>query len=246
MSNSASRKRIRPKPLDTTAARLSDSEARLAQVVARPEEKITHFSLLTSAQRALLPDATQPLAAEWDGSIQQRFSEQARRVPDRIAVEDAYACWRYRELDQLSTQLAGYLRAGGIKREDLVAIYAHRSAALVWAMLATLKSGAGFVILDPAYPAARLIETLRVAQPRAWLQLAAAGALPEALADFVATSAYSCHLELPASLSEAQQVRMDPLSDDAAFMVEPDDLAYIAFTSGSTGYPKECSALTGR
>src|SRR5262249_53740483 len=129
-------------------------------------------------------------------------------------------------------------RAGGISREDVIAIYAHRSAALVWAMLATLKAGAGFVILDPAYPAARLIETLRVAQPRAWLQLAAAGALPEALADFVASAAYSCHLELPASLSEAQQLSLKPSSDEAVFMVEPDDLAYIAFTSGSTGLPK--------
>ena len=149
---------------------LAQLESLLVQVVTQPEEKITHFSLVTSAQRALLPDATQPIVAEWHGSVQQRFAEQARRVPDRVAVEDVYGCWRYRELDELSTQLAHHLRAGGIKREDVVAIYAHRSAALVWAMLATLKAGAGFVILDPAYPAARLIETLRVAQPRAWLE----------------------------------------------------------------------------
>ncbi len=53
-------------------------------------------------------------------------------------------------------------------------------------MLGALKAGAAFLILDPAYPAARLLDCLRMAEPRAWLEIAAAGSPPAELAAFVA------------------------------------------------------------
>ena len=61
----------------------------------------------------------------------------------------------------------------------MVAIYAHRSSSLVVAIFGILKAGATFLILDPAYPAARTVDYLRIAQPKGWFQLEGSGELPE-------------------------------------------------------------------
>jgi amino acid adenylation domain-containing protein len=130
--------------------------------------------------------------------------------------------------------------AGGDLREDTVAIYAHRSATLVWAVLGVLKAGAAFILLDPAYPAARLIDVVRLARPRAWLELEAAGPPAPELAAAVAALPSCLRLRLPPW--HACDAGGGPLAawpdTDPAVPTGPERLAYIAFTSGSTGLPK--------
>src|SRR5262249_54388350 len=125
------------------------------------------------------------------------FAEQARRVPDSLAVRDKDETWSYRELDEWSNRLANHLRASGVESPEVVAIYGHRCATLVWALLGVLKAGAAFVILDPAYPAARLIDCLKVARPRGWLAIEVAGTPARALEEFVTGLPDCCRLTLP-------------------------------------------------
>ena len=73
------------------------------------------------------------------------------------------------------------LIAQAYEPKDLIAIYAHRSSSLIVALFGILKAGASFLILDPAYPAARSIDYLRIAQPKGWLQLEGSGELPDEL-----------------------------------------------------------------
>ena len=131
-----------------------------------------------SISARLRPDPVQELASNWEGAVYTQFSQQARRVPERLAVVDKQEAWSYREIDLRSSQLANYLRAHGIQSQDIIAIYGYRSASLVSAVLGILKAGAAFLILDPAYPASRLIDYLRLARPRGWLQIEQAGAPP--------------------------------------------------------------------
>lgn len=205
----------------------------LSQIVARPDEKISRFSLVTPHTKKVLPNPTQTLAAHQTNAVHELFSAQAQLHPDKTAVEDTRESWSYRDLDSRSNQLANYLRAGGIRTGDVVAIYGHRSVALVWAILAVLKAGAAFLILDPDYPVERLISCLEIATPGGFLHLEAAGILPEALNQFVETLDL-CRLELPA--------RADLLAsysnETPRVNIGADDLAYIAFTSGSSGKPK--------
>ena len=209
----------------------------LAQIVDRPDEKITRFSLVTPSSKQLLPHPKQALPATSRPPIHTLFSEQARRDPDQLAILDPKESWTYRELDYRSNQLANCLIASGVKVGNRVAIYGHRSAPLVWAVLGVLKAGAAFVILDPAYPVSRLISCLQVAEPRAWLQITAAGSVPNHLDEFLNTLSCCCRLELPASENNGTLLSQYP-GNDPQVKVDSDDLALVAFTSGSTGTPK--------
>jgi amino acid adenylation domain-containing protein len=214
-------------------------ERLLAQVVERPEERITRHSLRGPSSEQLLPNPSAPLTAAWEGSIHDRFREQAHRVPGRTAVTDKQGTWTYKDLDVYSDRLTARLRASGVERGDVVAIYAQRGGSLVLAVLGVLKAGAAFVILDPAYPTRRLIDSVDAARPSAWIEIVGDFTPPPALSEFVSTAPFKCRIQLPQKAADAR----DSLAGagtavDVSVTVAPDDPAYIAFTSGSTGGPK--------
>ncbi len=211
----------------------------LEQIVVNPEVKIAEISLVTQRAELLLPNPRQLLSKNLTLPGHIGFWQQAQKLPDQIAIVDAQVRWTYAELEERSNLLADYLLVNQIKSQDIVAIYGHRSAGLVWAILGILKAGAAFVILDPAYPSFRLIDCLEVAQPRAWLQISIAGAITDSLQDYLETLALKCNLQLPqGSIAEIRHLFSDYVPSNPEIVVEPDQLAYIAFTSGSSGKPK--------
>ncbi len=142
----------------------------LRQGVAAPETPIEALSLVPPEMASRLPDPRRALpAAVWPGAVHQRLSLHAARSPEREMVADGRESWSYGELEARANQLAHRLRQAGVGREDVVAIYAQRNASLVWAVLGALKAGAAFLILDPAYPASRLVDYLEIGAPAAFL-----------------------------------------------------------------------------
>ncbi|MCB0210922.1 MAG: amino acid adenylation domain-containing protein [Anaerolineae bacterium] len=209
----------------------------LHHITHQPHRPIAELSLVTPQTQSLLPDPAAPLSDTWHGAVHQQFARMAQLYPHKDAIVDPHDTWSYQELDQRSNQLAHCLIAQGIQPGDVVAIYGHRSASLIWAWLGVLKAGGALVNLDPAYPTDRLLHYLDFSQAKAIIQLDAAGPLPDTVAEVAATLA--CHLSLP-NLSLALQ--HDPLTGylttDPDITVDPDDTASITFTSGSTGLPK--------
>ncbi|MFE3517800.1 amino acid adenylation domain-containing protein [Streptomyces sp. NPDC059166] len=169
--------------------------------------------------------------AEWNDTeadrarptIVELFLEQVRTRPGATAVVDGRRSLTYRQVADLSAQLAHRLRARGLTAEQMVGISLSRSAEMVIGLLGVLRAGGAFVPLDPQWPAARravVIEDAGVV-----LQLDDSGegdpAEPEAVAVDIDDWAYA---GLP--------------TDDSAVTVRGDSLAYVIFTSGSTGRPK--------
>jgi amino acid adenylation domain-containing protein len=212
----------------------------LERGVEEPEMPVDAFPLVTAAAAALLPDPAAPLAEEWRGPVHALFAERARRHPERPAVRGGDGVWTYGDLAAAVDRLASRLRAAGVRRGDRVAVWAHRSAPVAWAVLGTLRAGAVFVMLDPAYPPSRLVEILRLAEPRAWLEVSAAGPPPREVEEHLLASAAGgallCRLALPGVLEEWTDT--DEKDEQDGQDLGPDDLAYVAFTSGSTGVPK--------
>ncbi len=218
------------------AALLDQLHHLLEQIATAPATPIEAFSLLAAETAALLPDPAEPLPDRpWPGPIHERLALHARQSPERVAVADAEESWTYRELAERSSQLAGWLRRSGVAKGDVVAVFAHRSAPLPCAVLGTLKAGAAFLLLDPAYPASRLADYLEIARPTAWLQVPGAGAPPAEVEHALSALALRLRLELP----RREGWRHGPHALESPDVeVGPDDLACIGFTSGSTGRPK--------
>ena len=212
------------------AAMAEQLAAVLRQAVADPERPAEGYDLVTASALAVLPDPGLPLDAGWRWAAHERFAELAAAAPERLAVVDPSVSWTYGELDARSARLAVELGGLGVGRGDLVALWAHRSAPLVEGLVGILRAGAGFVMLDPAYPASRVVTMLSLSQPSALLVVPAAGELPDEVAAWL--SEQRCPI-VALDEEEGMGAAAAPAST-----VDRDDVAYVAFTSGSTGTPK--------
>ncbi|MCT7950209.1 amino acid adenylation domain-containing protein [Ancylothrix sp. C2] len=225
-----------------TSARIKEMLIQLSaiieQAVNNSETKINQFSLVTVEAQKLLPHPEQFFNIEQQLPIHQLFGQQAQRVPQQAAVSDERQTWNYQELDTTSNQLANYLLQNGIESQEIIAIYAHRSAALVCGLLGVLKAGAAFLILDAKYPPERLIDCIKIAQPKAWIQMEAAGEMPEKLQEFIEAFSWKVNGFLPKTLGQIQNLFKEFSNELPAKEIKEDNLAYVAFTSGSTGQPK--------
>jgi amino acid adenylation domain-containing protein len=153
-------------------------------------------------------------------------------------VTDLRGSLTYSELDRGASLLADELRALGVGRGHRVAVYLHRDRQLVIALLATLKTGAAYVPLDPGYPADRIEFVLADSGPRVLLtERSLLKTLPQPLAPVCLC------LDDPERNQPAARARpAAPPSTDAA---SERDAAYVIYTSGSTGRPKGVEVSLG-
>ncbi|MEV7771732.1 amino acid adenylation domain-containing protein [Kitasatospora sp. NPDC086791] len=163
--------------------------------------------------------------------LDQLFAEQAARTPNRIALTHRDESLSYAELDARSDELARLLVAGGAGPERFVALVLPRSTDMLVAILAVLKSGAGYVPIDPEYPAERIAYVLADARPVLTLTTTeVAGALAEVRAD-----ARWLALDDPGTAEAVAAAAATALPTAGR---SPQDPAYVIYTSGSTGRPK--------
>jgi len=207
------------------AARLARSLAcALASAAARPEAGVTEVAVVPEDERRLLvagPDANAaPVRAV---CVHELFAEQADAYPERVAVTDGRTVLTYGELDRAAGGVARRLARAGIGRGDAVGLCTDRSTALVVGLLGILKAGAAYAPLNFEHPPARLAHELATTAARAVVaQRAVAGRLPETSAPLVLLD------------DDVAGADGEPAGSD----VSPGDLAYVMFTSGSTGAPK--------
>jgi amino acid adenylation domain-containing protein len=158
--------------------------------------------------------------------IHQLFELQVQRTPDATALVDRPQRYTYAQLNAKANQLARYLQNQGVGPETVVGCYLHRSSAIVLYLLAILKAGGMYLLLDPYLPARRLHHLIQNAEP---MLVLADAPLP------IAAASATRRVELLADIEkQMQSLSSEPIRSE----VQPHNAAYIAYTSGSTGKPK--------
>jgi amino acid adenylation domain-containing protein/non-ribosomal peptide synthase protein (TIGR01720 family) len=211
----------------------ADLARRLGQVLeamtADPGRRLSSLDVLDDGERAGL-DAIGNRAVLTEAmpapvSIPAAFAVQVARAPEAVAISAGERSWTYRELEQAANRLAHTLAGHGVGPGQRVALLLPRSAAAIAAMLAVAKTGAAYVPIDPAVPAARMHFVLGDAAPIAAVTTAD-------LADRLD----GC--DLTVIDVEEPAVGSQPGTALAAPGPVPDDVAYLIYTSGTTGTPK--------
>jgi amino acid adenylation domain-containing protein len=223
-----------------TIARMLDGfQTLLEAIVANQDQPITRMPVLTAAERQRLIEGWNDTATAYpkDRTIAQLFEEQVSRVPHSMAVSFENQRLTYLQLEAKANQLARWLRRAGVGPGTLVALCLERSIELIVALVAIVKAGGTYVSLDPTYPPERLNFMLRdTAAPLLLTQ----GRLRSRVEGFVAGDSRNGSAAVPVILcldTEWSQVAAEaphPIPVD----LTPDHLAYVSYTSGSTGQPK--------
>ncbi|MBZ5520985.1 MAG: amino acid adenylation domain-containing protein [Acidobacteriia bacterium] len=207
----------------------------LRQAVDLPETPFYRLELLDQDERRMLLEQfnATPHAVP-RATLTSLLDEQAARSPEATALRCERESLSYRDLSVRANRLAHYLIGMGVGPEALVGIAMERSVQMVVAIIATLKTGAAYVPLDPEYPQARLAQIIGDATPVAILT-------GDACFSKLSPPENSRILnldapEIAAAISRQPAHDPDDVSRTAALL--PQHPAYVIHTSGSTGMPK--------
>jgi amino acid adenylation domain-containing protein len=200
----------------------------LERVVREPGKRMEEVSLLEEWEREEQLRSWNGTEASYprEATIHGLFESEVEARPDAVAVSCGEGSWSYGEVERRANRLAHYLRKRGVGRNELVGLSLGRTAETIEAILGVLKSGGGYMPLDPSYPAERLRFMVTDSGVRHVVATEGTrGKLPEGIETLVLLD-----------------VEEEAIGREAATPPEREsgagDLAYCIYTSGSTGTPK--------
>ena len=204
--------------------------AALHRLATEPDVALDAHSLLSAEEIAFQLDGLAGPHRELpDQRFHELFEQRVRRHPDAVAAEHAGRQWTYRELNARANRIGHGLRARGLGAEGVVAVATERNLDWMASVIAVFKAGGVYLPIEPHLPADRIASTLRRAECGIVLtEPGSTGTLDQALQTLPAVQRV---------LVETVYAEQQP-DTDLGVPVGPDQLAYIYFTSGSTGEPK--------
>ncbi len=202
--------------------------AALRRMTQDPLARYRAESLLTLEERRCALHGWNATEREYsrERCIQELIAEQAKRTPGAIAVKYEGEEVTYEELNRRTNQLAGYLRRYGVGPDERVGICMDRSVEMVVGLLGILKAGGAYVPLEPGYPQERLGQMVRDAGLRV---VVTRGDLVSKLPE--------CGVPVVSIDREWERIREES-EEGVESGVGGENLAYVMYTSGSTGEPK--------
>ena len=203
-------------------------EAFLEGIATDSTAKISDLKVMSIPQR-------QKVIVDWNttemeypvtATLHSEFSRQAQLTPNKTAVVFGETSLTYAEVESRSNQIARYLTGQGVSAGDLVGICVERSIDMLVNLYGIMKTGAGYVPLDPAYP----VDRLQYMCDHSKLKLVVT---EESLLSQVATFG-----EQQIAIDTVQQEIEKLDSGEVENSATPEDICYVIYTSGSTGKPK--------
>ncbi len=206
-------------------------ETLLRNIVATPTQRLSELSLIDDKEQHQLRHQFNQTVADYDeqSTIHALFEAQTSATPQAIALVWGDEQLSYQALNTQANQLAHHLVGLGVKPETLVAVCAQRSMTMVVALLAILKAGGAYVPFDPSAPSKRLQGIIDDAD----IQLLLTQDDVQAQTQLQVATVISLD-EHEQAWANASQENLDP----KALGLNSRHLAYVLFTSGSTGQPK--------
>ncbi|MEM9920529.1 MAG: amino acid adenylation domain-containing protein [Bacteroidota bacterium] len=209
----------------STIERFAAFMQRIAAAIANnPDMKLSEIEIISAEEKRQILEVFNDthVAYPSDASVVELFEEQVRREPHRIALVDGERSMTYKELNERSNQLARALLQEELQAEERVGIVADQSMEAIQAIMAVLKAGGTYLPLDPDYPQERLDHMI------------ADSGIRLVLSEQKHLEKIDHHLQIIQLETAAKSAPVENLSLD----IGADRLAYIMYTSGSTGNPK--------
>ncbi len=196
----------------------------LESVVSNPEQRLSELQLVTPEEQEQVLVQWNDTASEYphEKSINQVFEEQVERTPEAVAVQYQDQQVTYKELNERANRLAHHLQKLGVGPETLVGICVERSVEMVVGLLGILKAGGAYVPIDTGYPLDRQAKMLEQGVSVLVAQEDELEKLPSFWGPVVCLED-----------EFAGESKSNPVS-----RVSGENLAYVMYTSGSTGQPK--------
>ncbi len=213
----------------TTIERLSAHYLNLLHAACADSTRpISRLALLSAEERHRLLVDWNDTRADYprDKRLDQLFAEQVARTPEKTAVRNGHQAHSYADIERAVQRLSAHLSSQGVERGDKVLVCMNRSADLLIAMLAVMRSGAAYVPVDPDYPEARIRHIAEDTGARLALTSVS-------LCERIREICPGLHCIDPTEYPTSDiKLRATPVT------TRSDDLAYVLYTSGSTGRPK--------
>jgi amino acid adenylation domain-containing protein len=204
----------------------------LEAIFSDPGQSISKLPILSQQEQTLILYEWNATQSEYPAAcVHELFEWRVESQPDAIAIVFGEQRLSYRELNQRANQVAHYLRKRGVRPEILVGVSLERSPEMVIGLLGVWKAGGAYVPLDPTYPQERLSFMVSDSDVRVLLTESKSRHLfPNAKDKTVCLDS-----DWPAIAGETVS---NPVP-----LATPADLAYVMYTSGSTGNPKGAMIL---
>src|SRR5690554_406607 len=203
----------------------------LSQACTQVDLPISHIDYLTAKEQQLLTQEWCGHSAPFvkDIHLATQIERWAIETPEQTAIEYQGQTLSYAEFDAKASQLAHYLVSKGFSKGDYLAIAIQRSPAMLISLFACLKAGGAYIPVDPEYPEDRIRHMLDDSKPRFVMSLPAQRDKTQAFTAIEVLDFEQAQAEASTCSSEWRTP-----SDNN----QGEDLAYIMYTSGSTGLPK--------